>query len=114
MITTVGRGYRLHEAATRLQAEIEWQVSSYCFLILISGYKLTAYILQHYCIHFAALLHTFAVTLQSNCSSAAKGLQYHCKIVALILQWLRTDYKIIAFRTELHHGRRQTKRKRMP
>ena len=55
-----------------------------------------------------------AVTLQSNCSSAAKGMQYHCKIVALILQWLRTDYKIIAFRTELHHGRRQTKRKRMP
>lgn len=68
------QAHRLHEAATRLQAEIEWQVSSYCFLILISGYKLTAY----------------------------------------ILQWLRTDYKIIAFRTELHHGRRQTKRKRMP
>ncbi|EDO56040.1 hypothetical protein BACUNI_00327 [Bacteroides uniformis ATCC 8492] len=43
-------------------------MSSYCFLILISGYKLTAYILQHYCIHFAALLHTF-------CSDAAKQLQ---------------------------------------
>lgn len=62
------QAHRLHEAATRLQAEIEWQVSSYCFLILISGCKLTAYILQHYCIHFAALLHTF-------CSDAAKQLQ---------------------------------------
>lgn len=91
------QAHRLHEAATRLQAEIEWQVSSYCFLILISGYKLTAYIcsitaytLQHCCI-------PFAVTLQSNCSSAAKGMQYHCKIVALICSGYALIIRLLHF-----------------